>query len=50
MTRVSKEAPAAALPMLLGLIKAIAGRVRTLTRRDKESVHSSRHNESLQVS
>jgi CRP-like cAMP-binding protein len=40
LSRVSKEAPDAALGLLLGLIKAIAGRVRVLTRRYEDSVHA----------
>jgi CRP-like cAMP-binding protein len=39
---LSREAPDAALAMLMGLIKAIAGRVRTLTKRFEDSVHVGR--------
>jgi len=46
---ISKEAPDAALAMLLGLIKAIAGRVRLLTKRYEDSVHIARKAEPLQV-
>jgi hypothetical protein len=49
VTRVSKEAPEAGLAMLLGLVKTIAGRVRTLTRRYEESVHTAHQNEALQL-
>ncbi len=39
--KISKEAPDTALAMMSGLIKAIAGRVRTLTKRYEDSVHHS---------
>jgi CRP-like cAMP-binding protein len=38
INRITKEAPDAGLALLFGLIKAIAGRVRTLTRRYEDSV------------
>jgi CRP-like cAMP-binding protein len=38
MSRLSQEAPDAARGLLAGIIKAMAGRVRTLTRRYEDSV------------
>ena len=37
--RIVKEAPAMATPFTLGLARALAGRVRTLTKRYEDSVH-----------
>jgi CRP-like cAMP-binding protein len=42
---ISREDPQAALAMLMGLIKATAGRVRTLTKRFEDSVHVARRAE-----
>jgi CRP-like cAMP-binding protein len=47
VTKISKEAPEAAFAMLMGLIKAIAGRVRTLTKRYEDSVHNAHRAETL---
>jgi hypothetical protein len=44
---ISREDPQAALALLLGLIKATAGRVRTLTKRYQDSVHIARQAEPL---
>jgi len=44
---ISREDPVAALALLHGLIKAIAGRVRTLTKRYQDSVHIARQAEPL---
>jgi CRP-like cAMP-binding protein len=45
VANISREAPEAALAMLMGLIKAIAGRVRTLTKRYEDSVQVARRAE-----
>jgi CRP/FNR family transcriptional regulator, cyclic AMP receptor protein len=45
--RLVKEAPSLALPFILGLCKAIAGRVRTLTKRYEDSSHLSHTAEAI---
>jgi CRP-like cAMP-binding protein len=47
VSKISKEAPEAAFAMLMGLTKAIAGRVRTLTKRYEDSVHNAHRAETL---
>ena len=46
---IGKEAPEAALGLLSGLIKAITGRVRTLTRRYEDSVHAAHGAEAIRA-
>jgi hypothetical protein len=45
VSKLSQQAPESALAFLCGLIKAIAGRVRTLTKRYEDSVHVAQHAE-----
>jgi CRP-like cAMP-binding protein len=47
LANFGKEAPTAASELLLGLVRVMAGRVRTLTRRYEDSVHLSQHKEAL---
>jgi CRP-like cAMP-binding protein len=49
IARLSQEAPDAALALLSGLIKAIAGRVRTLTRRYETSVQMAQKAEGIRA-
>jgi CRP-like cAMP-binding protein len=48
VARICGEAPDAALPMVLGLINVVAGRVRTLTKRYEDSVQIAQGAEALQ--
>lgn len=47
--RLIQEAPEAALPFLNGLSRAVAGRVRTLTRRYEDSVHMAQAGQVVQA-
>lgn len=49
ISRLSQESPAAAVGLLEGLIKSIAGRVRTLTRRYESSVQIVQRAEEIQA-
>jgi len=49
VTTISREDPQAALAMLMGLVKAISGRVRTVTKRFEDSVHVARRAEPMSV-
>jgi CRP-like cAMP-binding protein len=48
VARICGEAPDVALPMVLGLINVVAGRVRTLTKRYEDSVQIAQGAEALQ--
>jgi CRP-like cAMP-binding protein len=49
VSKIDKEAPEVALALVTGLVKAIAGRVRTLTRRYEESVHGAHQKKALHL-
>ena len=49
VARICVEAPDVALPMVLGLINVVAGRVRTLTKRYEDSAQIAQGAEALQV-
>jgi hypothetical protein len=49
LENIGKEAPDTALGLYSGLIKSIAGRVRTLTRRYEDSVHAAHGGEAIKA-